>query len=99
MNASKEFMDLFNEAKRKQEEATRQWVQDLRERSVMAAHPNDGWINPKELYLTFAHPHFNDGAKKGDLVALGWGKSDEIIVRLIFKRKGFVNDSWDYEVV
>jgi hypothetical protein len=63
------------------------WIADLRAAGVKAAHPDDGWVNRKCNTVRFVYPQFNDGAKAGDLVALGWpawlGKTQHRIVRLI----------------
>lgn len=79
------------------------WIAALRAAGVKAAHPDDGWVNRKDNYVQFVYPQFNDGAKAGDLVALGWPqwhseKPRHRIVRLVeFHRSVFGSGSWKFE--
>ena len=50
----------------------KQWISQLRKQGFKAAHPNDGWVDRKNNKLHLAYPQFNDGAKVGDKVMLGW---------------------------
>ena len=77
------------------------WIAALRAAGVKAAHPDDGWVNRKDNYVQFVYPQFNDGAKAGDLVALGWPQwhsAKHRIVRLVeFRRSVFGSGSWKFE--
>ena len=90
--------DICIEGERKEKE----WITALRAQGVKAAHPNDGWVDREKNELYFCYPQFNDGAKEGDKVALGWpfdppGKTK--FVRLTGHRRGFFRDMiyWQFE--
>lgn len=55
----------------RQEERKRIWIRDLRSMCVVAAHPDDAWVNRKASFVRMTYPTFDDGAKIGDLIALG----------------------------
>lgn len=81
------------------------WIAGLRSIGVKASHPDDGWVDRKNNSMQFVYPQFNDGAKVGDLVALGspqWSSANpqHRIVRLIsFRRSVFGFETWDFELV
>lgn len=92
--------DICIEGERKEKE----WIAALRAQGVKAAHPNDGWVDREKKEVFFCYPQFNDGAKEGDIVALGWpsdppGKTK--FARLIGHRKGYISDMthWQFEYV
>lgn len=93
------YANICNDMERDQEA----WIAALRAAGVKAAHPDDGWVNRKDDYVQFVYPQFNDGAKAGDLVALGWpqwrsAKPQHLIVRLVeFRRGMFGAGSWKFE--
>ena len=58
-----------------------EWIKEMRDSGVEAAHPNDGWIDRDIQRITFCYPHFMDGVEVGSLVALG-DEDDWIIVRI-----------------
>lgn len=60
----------------------RQWIADLRERGIKAAHPDDGWVDRDEDKIHLCYPDFNDGLAVGGLLALGWPWQDTRIVRI-----------------
>lgn len=47
------------------------YVHRLRAEGIKAAAEDNGWVNRTYNTLQFVRPIFNDGAKAGDLVALG----------------------------
>ena len=67
-----EFVKLWHEICEEADTKERNWINELRAKGFKAAHPNDGWIDRENNTLYFAYPQFNDGAKVGDLVMLGW---------------------------
>ena len=79
------------------------WIAALRADGVKAAHPDDGWVDRKSNTLQLVNPQFNDGAKAGDLVALGWpqwmrANPQHRIVRLVESRRNIFGDvSWKFE--
>ena len=75
--------ESFNQICRDSHDKKQLWITELRAVGIKAAHPDDGWVNRKINHIYFCYPHFNDGAKKGDLVALGWHFEKHRIVRLI----------------
>lgn len=79
-----------------------EWIAALRSVGVKAAHPDDGWVNRKDNLVQFVYPQFNDDAKAGDLVALGWPrwgskKPQHRIVRLVEFHQGSFSGSWKFE--
>jgi len=80
-----------------------QYLVALRQRGCKAAHPDDGWVGREKNELQFVYPHFNDGVKVGDLVALGYEFDRTTrIVRLTERRKGRIFDDlvkWAFEEV
>lgn len=49
------------------------WIEHLRNNDIVAARPNDGWVNREKSKFTMAYPLFVDKEiEAGDLVALGW---------------------------
>lgn len=48
-----------------------QWVAELQACGVVAAHPNDGWVDREKNTFHLAYPQFNDGVLVGSLVCLG----------------------------
>lgn len=80
----------------------RAYIAALRQRGISAAHPNDGWVKRDEQKLHFCYPHFNDGAKTGSLVALGYEfDPTTLIVRLTTSERGILSDMvwWSYTPV
>lgn len=59
-----------------------QWITELRAAGVIAAHPDDGWVDRQANNVQFVYPQFNDGAKVGDLIAQGQ-PSQHRIVRIV----------------
>lgn len=84
--ADPEHMSLITGIATSMEREQAAWIAQLREQGVKAAHPDDGWVDREQNSVTLCYPQFNDGAKAGDLVALGWptwaGKDRYRIVRL-----------------
>lgn len=56
----------------------RDWIARLRAQGYKAAHPNDGWVDRERNIITFCYPHFDDGAKSGDLMMLGWASENPL---------------------
>lgn len=83
------------------------WIASLRAQGVKAAHPDDGWVDRKANTIQFAYCQFNDGAKAGDLMALGWpqgrcARPQHRIVRLIESVRAPLfpaNSRWKFEEV
>lgn len=97
------FVALYADIATSMERDQEAWIAALRAAGVMAAHPDDGWVNRKDNRVQFVYPQFNDGAKAGDLVALGWpqwssAKPQHRIVRLVeFHRGTFGAGAWKFE--
>lgn len=81
------------------------WIAELRAAGVKASHPDDAWVDRRDNSIEFGYAQFNDGAKEGDLVALGWPawsstKSQHRIVRLIEQKSdAFGGVRWQFEEV
>lgn len=64
--------------KNKEEEA--KWIEELKEKGVCAAHPDDGWVDRKNKVVWFVYPQFFEAdCGQGDLVALGRPKSYRLV--------------------
>lgn len=72
------------------------WIAGLRGKGFKAAHPNDGWVNREDRYLTPCYPQFNDGVKAGDLIMLGWSFDEKSWrpVRIAAITKNFSERWW-----
>ena len=91
-----EFVERFNASCLRTQEAENLWIAELRARDVQAAHPDDGWIDDKTITLALVYPQFNDGAKQGDLIALGTPENYRL-VRLV-KYLTDLSERWQFEV-
>lgn len=74
-----EFVATWNKIGDEFEERTRQWVENLREQGIKAAHPDDGWVDREKDIVYLRYPQFNDGVEVGDTIALGWGDKWRLI--------------------
>ncbi|MEO6146544.1 MAG: hypothetical protein ABIT70_05725 [Sulfuriferula sp.] len=92
VSGDQQFVAVWHQICDKQAADERELIAGLRKAGFKAAHPNDGWVNRKDCEVYFAYPQFNDGAKGGDLVMLGWpfDKKSWRTVRLVSCRRGFV---------
>lgn len=85
----------FADVYRQMREDDRAWIARLRAEGYKAAHPNDGWVDRKKNIITFCYPHYNDGAKAGDLVMLGWScERWNRPVRLLGPATGLAGGNW-----
>lgn len=55
------------------------WVAALKEHGIVAAHPDDGWVDRVKNQIRFAYPQFNLGVEVGSLVALGWPDKHRVV--------------------
>jgi hypothetical protein len=98
-----EAVRLWHQVCDEMETAQARWIAELRAAGVKAAHPDDGWVDREHNTLQFAYPQFNDDAKVGDLVALGWHPSEHRplqhrIVRLTGFTAGLLGmGCWSFE--
>jgi len=78
----------------KQEE---QWVAELQACGVVAAHPNDGWVDRENNTFTLCYPQFNNGVEVGSLVCLGSAshQDEDRIVKVIGIEK--FRDTYSFE--
>lgn len=77
----KSWINSCEESKNKQQN----WINKLRKNGIKAAHPDDGWVDRINNKIHFCYPHFNDGAKVGDLIVLGWhfNEKKQRVVKII----------------
>jgi hypothetical protein len=95
-----DFAPTWRDVVREGEIAQEKWIRELRARGIKAAHPDDGWVDRERNLVFFAYPHFNDGAKIHDLIALGWHFDKTRIVRIVGKAAcRFGEDRWVFEEV
>ncbi len=67
------FGALLMGIQREQAEQKKIWIEKLRNKRVIASHPNDGWVDRDNQIFSLAYPHFQDQALMvGDKVALGF---------------------------
>jgi hypothetical protein len=102
VSGSAEGVAMFSSIATSMEREQDAWIASLRAAGVKAAHPDDGWVDRTHNTVQFVYPQFNDGAKAGDLVALGWPrwgseKPCHRIVRLIELERGAFSSSWRFE--
>ena len=62
----------YNQICKKHEDKEKQWINELREQGFKASHPNDGWVDREKNIIRLVYPQFDDGAKVGDKIMLGW---------------------------
>lgn len=96
------FLDSWTKTCLEGHRRERAYIAALRARGIKAAHPDDGWVKHETNELHFCYPHFNDGAKTGDLVALGYEfDTTTRIVRLLDFTTGTLSGMrwWRFEVV
>ncbi|MDR6421244.1 hypothetical protein J2801_003532 [Paraburkholderia phenoliruptrix] len=95
-----DFASTWRDVVREAEISEEQWIRGLREHGIKAAHPDDGWVDRGRNTVYFAYPHFNDGAKFGDLIALGWHFDKTRIVRIVGKTTPCLGEGrWVFEEV
>ena len=86
MSAEK-FIEKLNEVKREQESSRKAFIESLRYRGFKGAHPNDGWVNRRDMEVFLCYPHFDDGVKIGSKVMLGSpGGKDLRPIRIVGRR-------------
>ena len=95
-----DFAAIAQDMERQQDE----WIAALRAQGVKAAHPDDGWVDREANTVLFTYPQFDDGAKVGDLVALGWprwnsAKPQHRIVRITGEVVRTFTRRWAFEDV
>lgn len=96
------FVGLWHEICREMNAEQKAWIAQLRSQGIKASHPDDGWVDRKNNTLQFVYPQFNDGAKAGDLVALGWPtgslpSGNHRIVRLKERKQTTFSEYWSFE--
>lgn len=77
-----EFLSLFMQQMMVYKKAQQKWISNLRELKIVAARPDDGWVDRNLNIVTFTYPDFNDGATIGSVIALG-NHQQYRLVRLI----------------
>lgn len=82
------------------QEQKRRWIETLRSDGIVAAHPDDGWVDRDKNELHPCYPQFDDGIKIGAIIALGWPEKFRL-VRIIGYRKGIASNHpyWKFEAV
>lgn len=48
-----------------------EWIAELMEAGVRAAHPDDGWVDREANTVALVYPQFDLGVQAGDIIALG----------------------------
>lgn len=94
-SGGEEFVRIYEDIAYNETQRTGAWVAKLRSLGVKASHPDDGWHNREEFHFGFAYPHFDDGVKVGDMVALG-GHSKFVVV-CVSKVSGLFSKRYHYK--
>ncbi len=89
-----EFLDRWAAICRQGQRDLNEWRSMLRANGVKAAHPDDGWVDRDALTVFFCYPHFDDGVRIGDTIALGWDWQWRL-VSVVGKIEGF-QARWKY---
>lgn len=96
-----DLVTLFHDICDRATKDERLWVNELRACGVVAAHPDDGWVNRELNTVQLAYPQFNDGIAEGSLIALGWepyhGKRRHRVVRVVKRIPVRFMESWQFE--
>lgn len=88
------FADVITEDKRQ----TREWVEDLRQRGVRAAHPDDGWVNRDTNEVIMTYPYFCGNLKVNDIIVLG-DYREYRVVRIIAIREAYIGSYKYYKFI
>ena len=75
------FAEGFAQRMREYHEREREWVREMQEAGVKAAHPDDGWVDRARNTVHFCYPQFDFGPTVGDRIVLG-GHDKHRIVRV-----------------
>lgn len=68
---NKEFIDVWNKSQEDYRINLNNLIIYLKSIGVKALHPDDGWVDRKENYITFTYPRFLMNIEVGDKIALG----------------------------
>lgn len=91
-----EFMALWTKICMKGQQDHDNWIKMLRSNGIIAAHPDDGWVEENRVCLCY--PQFNDGIAIGKIMALGQpGKYR--LVKITGRIQGMFLDKWKYEKI
>lgn len=55
------------------------WVKKLKANNIVAAHPDDGWVDREENFVDMCYPYFNIGIEIGSLIVLGWPEQFRVV--------------------
>lgn len=75
-----QFAKLFNEAVSKSRLESIEWLAKLKNDGIVAAHPEDGWVDRNKNQIIFVHAYFmNAVIDVGDRVVIGNPKKYRIV--------------------
>ena len=80
MTMHNSFIEAYNYKTAEYRRKLDKWLAVMSNLGVMAAHPDNGWVNWDENWFVLQYPHFDKGATIGDKVALGNAKKYNIVV-------------------
>jgi len=86
MDTERAAADLWIKIQKESKEEYKNWVIFLREKGIIAAHSDDGWVDREKNTLNLVYPEFNDGVKVGSLIALGCPEKYRV-VKIIGQQK------------
>jgi hypothetical protein len=94
-----EFIRLWRETEKRQQREMDEWIAFLRQRGIVGAHPNDGWVDREKQELILTYPQFNDGIAVGKRMALG-SPHQFVVVEITGVRSGITGlKYWSYEEI
>ena len=65
------FAGVFNEVIKEHNAKKEEWIEELKNEGIAAAHPDDGWVNRVKNEVYLCYPYFNKSPCVGDKIALG----------------------------
>ena len=74
-----DFINNYNKILYSQNDNRRNWIEQLKNSGVKAAHPDDGWVDRENNIVIMCYPYFNDELSIGDILALGDWNSHRLV--------------------
>lgn len=91
-DAGNRMVDHYVTITLKQQRELNAWVDKLRAMGVKAAHPDDGWVDRERQTVRLQNAQFDDGLKRGELLALGSPDRYRVVLVVRFEKDKFQND-------
>ena len=76
----------------------RKWIDNLQQRGICAAHPDDGWVNRNTNEVIMTYPYFCKNLKVNDIIVLGDYRKYRV-VRIIAIREAYIGNFKYYKFI